>query len=728
MEIISSNTRLLRLLQTCSKLRSTKTTKPLHALTITLAPETYQPIFFSNNVMSFYVSTNELSTARKLFDNMPDRTVVSYNTIINGYSKHGNVFEAWGLFCEMRGFGFIPTQFTLSGLLSCGELDFCRGIQLHGVGVKSGLFSVDAFVGTALISFYGRFKCWNEVVRIFDDMPRKNLVTWNSVMCLFGQYGFVDDCLYFFRDLVRERICLSECSFVGVLSGLGCEQDLVLGEQIHALVIKFGFDYEALVVNSLINMYVKCAAPCLAEKVFEEAPVRDIVSWNTIVGALGKNGNPNRGVEYFLKMFADGLMPNQTTFICIMNCCIIMEILIYGKFVHAKIIKNGFESDVYVGSSLVDFYSKSDKLEDARRCHDEIHEKNEVSWNALILGYANKSSLIAVCVFLEMLRSSYQPNEFTFSAVLKSVSVFELKQLHGLIMRTGYQNNEYVLSSLITSYAKNGLVDDALTFIKAADMALSVVPLNNIAGTYNRVGRYRDTVKLLSQLEEPDIVSWNIVIAACARNGDFKEVLEIFKNMHKIRIHPDKYTFVSLLSMCSKISNLALGSSVHGLIIKTIMNSSDSFIWNLLIDMYGKCGDSESALKVFERVNDRNLITWTALISALGQNGHSHEAIHKFREMEILGIKPDGVAFLAVLSACRHGGLLSEAMDLFGEMNKKYTIEPAMDHYQCMVDMLAKTGHLDEAERLISSMHIPPNALIWRSFLEGCRRHRAVRD
>lgn len=692
-----------------------------------MGPITAQTIFVRNSIMSTYASLGELSVVRKLFEKMPERNAVSYNTVIGVYSRCGYVEEAWKMFYEMRGdHGIEPTQFTFSGLLSCESLDVCKGVQLQALAVKNGLFFPDAFVGTALLGMYGRHDWLDEAICVFEDMPRKSLVTWNSMLSLLGRYGFVETSVFLFRELIRTEAALSECSFVGVLSGFSCKQDLEFGEQIHGLVIKTGFDYEVLVVNSLINMYVKCEATCLAEKMFEEVPVRDVVTWNTVIGAVAKSKRPERGLEHFSKMSIGGVMPNTSTYLSLINCCINMAIPIYGEVIHAKVIKNAFGFDVFVGSTLVGLYAKCDNLEGAHRCFHEISGKNVVSWNALISGYSNKCSSTSIFFLREMLRLGYQPNESTFSAALKSLAALELQHLHCSIIKMGYQNNAYVLSSLVASYAKNGLISDALAFVTASDSPHLTVPFNISAGIYNKFGYYDETLNLLSLLEEPDSVSWNIMMAACAHNDYYEEVFELFKQMTMLDIYPDNYTFVSLLSVCATRCNLALGSSVHGLIIKTYFNCCDTFLCNVLMDMYGKCGDIACAVKVFNDTTNRNLITWTTLISALGLNGYAQEALERFKEMEFLGFMPDRVALNAVLTACRHGSLVSEGIEYFRRMTMSYGVEPEMQHYQNVVDLLAKNGHAREAEKVIASMPFPPNAMIWRSFLEGSKRHETA--
>ncbi|KAJ1415803.1 Tetratricopeptide-like helical domain superfamily [Sesbania bispinosa] len=714
---------LLNLLESCSTVRSLDTTKCLHALSITVGPIPKQSIFIHNNIISSYISLGEVLHARKVFDALQQRTVVSYNTLISAYGRSGNVADAWNLLCQMRESGFLPTQYTLTGLLSCEELNLSQGFQLLALSMKNGLFDADAFVGTAMLGLFGRHGCFDEALLAFEDMPQKSLVTWNSMLSLLSRNGFGEDSKVLFGDLFGMGISLSEGSFVALLSGLGdSQEDLCYGEQIHGLMTKCGFDCEITAVNSLIGVYLRCRAMFSVERLFEQVPIQNVVSWNTIIDALVKSKRPQMALEMFLNMSSRGLMPSQATFVAVIDSCNSLRNIVYGEYIHAKVIRSGFESDVIVGTALVDFYAKCDKLVSAHNCFNQIEEKNVVSWNALILGYSNIFSSMSILLLQEMLQLGYFPNEFSFSAVLKSSSVADLHQLHGLIIRMGYENYEYVLSSLVMAYTRNGLINEALSFVQEFNNPLPVIPSNIIAGIYNRTCQYYETIKLLSLLEKPDVVSWNIVISACARSNNYNEVFVLFKHMLSARILPDKYTFMSALCVCTKLCSLDLGSSLHGLILKTNLYNCDTFLCNALIDMYGKCGSIDSSVKVFEEITDRNIITWTALISALGLNGYAHEAVKRFQNMELMGLKPDTLALRAVLSSCRYGGLVSEGMEIFRQMGTIYGIQPELDHYHCIVDLLAKNGQIKEAEKIIASMPFPPNASIWRSFLEGCKR------
>ncbi|KAI3920059.1 hypothetical protein MKW98_001315 [Papaver atlanticum] len=739
-----------KLLQACSRARylDHASTKLLHALSITMdwSCSGYQdpPILTSinNSLITAYASQGELSMSMKVFDTMPERNVVSYNSIISAYSRYGHDHEersgvtcgrAWQIFTEMRGLGINPTQFTFGSLLTSSSLNLIQGLQLLPLTVKTGLLYSDAFSGTALLGLFGRLGRMDESFNLFQEMPIRNLVTWNSIISIFGRHGLVEESTILFRELLRtqEGCHPSESSCVGVLSGFGSGrigqglQHLIsIGEQIHGLVKKNRLESYTAIVNSLLNMYAKFSLGAYSTEVlFEEmTPVRDVVSWNIIIGAFARSDKPWKAVDHFLTMSRSGFSTNQTTLANVISACTSLQILKYGEIIHAKTIINCLNSDVFVGSALVDFYAKCDKVEEAHLVFSKLDQRSVVSWNALIAGYSTKGSHYSTCLLQLMLHLGYQPNEFSFSAALKSSLVDEVQQLHCLIVKMGYHKNEYVFSSLIASYAMNGLISDALSFVTSLDSPLSLSSSNVICGIYNRIGLFQETQKLLFQVREHDIISWNILIEACGRNGDYLEVFVLFKSMLMAHILPDNHTFMSLLSISGKLCNLSLGSSLHGLIIKMDSKCCDVFVCNVLLDMYAKCGSLESSVKIFSEMTDRrNLISWTSLVSALGLHGYSFEALDQFRELESTGLKLDRVCFIAVLSACRHGGLVEEGKKLFTSMKVNYGIEPDMDHYVCMVDLLSRSGHLREAERLIKNMPFQPNALIWRTFLEGCK-------
>ncbi|XP_068664146.1 pentatricopeptide repeat-containing protein At3g58590-like [Aristolochia californica] len=714
--------RLSLLLQSCAESPSLRAAKSLHALVVTtLFDRSHQSVFFLNNLISIYAVCGELSIGRKLFDRIPEPNHVSFNSIISAYSRHGQTLEVSKLFSEMIAAGFRPTSFTFGSILRCSPLDW--GFQLQSLILKSGILFLDAFTGTSLLGVFVKHECLHAATKLFDDMPQRNVITWNSLISVFSNNESIKDAMVLFRELLRTEIQPTEYSFVAVLSGFRFAEVLYLGVQIHGLVVKMGTGFYTLVANCLMEMYTGCSSANAAEKLFSEMPIRDAVSWNTIIGAFAKSDKPKKALDFFVEMSSFEIIPTQATFACVLGACVCLQVVNYGKFIHGKSIKNNFSSDVLVSSILVHFYVKCNKLDDAQCLFDEVTQKSIASWNTLISGYSKGDYRKAIYLLKEMLSSGYQPNVYTFCTILKSLPMLELQQLHSLITKMGYEQDKFVSSSFISSCADNGLIADALSFASALTPPLSVVQCNVIAGIYTRNAQYQEALDLLSQLKEPDIVSCNGFIEACARSGLYREAFELFKQMRTNSFLPDNCTFVSLLSISIKLCNLELGCNIHSFIIKMDFSCSDVFVQNVLVDMYAKCGNLEGSMKVFDEMSERNVISWTSLISGLALHGCPQEALRRFKEMETYGITPDKVTFISVLSACRHGGLVEEGMRLFGNMKKLYGIEPEMDHYACVVDMLCRNGHLKEAEKVICIMPSQPGSLVWRSFLEGCKRY-----
>lgn len=666
--------------------------------------------------------------ARKLFDQIPQPPFRSLSTF---YAKQNPPDDAFSLLRWTLASGTRPTSFTFVPVLSSALLDLRHGIQLHSLILKTGLLYAEPFSSTALLNFLARNGHFDDALKLFDEIPYKTVVTWNSLISRFSQHGFAKNAIFMFRDLLRSDIRPSECSFIGILSAFSSSENLEncslccfkLEFQMHGLMMKTSMDSYIVVLNALMNVYSNWSSVCVVERLFNKSTVRDVVTWNTLITTFAKGGAPEKALVHFLVMLLEGPLPNESTFTSAVNACTDLDTPKYGQFIHAKAIKHNFSSGVYLGSSLVSFYARCQNLNNAYKIFSEIPDKNVVCWNALIGGCFNEDAGASVTLLKEMLLSGILPNEFTFSLGLKRISIIELTQIHSLITKMGHDSNKYVMSSVIASYDAHGIILDVSACDKTSAVSSHSLPRNAIAAIYNRQGQFHETKQLLSQIQYRDALSWNILLTACARNEDYSEAFQIFKQMQSEGFLMDNYTAVSLLSICSKINRLDLGSTLHAFIIKVNSGYDEVFVNNVLLDMYTKCGSLDCALRVFEEMDGRNLISWTALISGLGLHGYIHEALERFKQMGLEGFKPDSVTFMAVLSGCRHNGLVEEGMWLFNHMKSVYEIEPDMDHYVAVLDLLSRYGHIKEAESIISSMPFQPNAVIWRIFLQGCKRY-----
>ena len=319
---------------------------------------------------------------------------------------------------------------------------------------------------------------------------------------------------------------------------------------------------------------------------------------------------------------------------------------------------------------------------------------------------SNDSSEKIVYVFDEVLESSsvfvqpFSENLRIDAAVLSSaVSSCGFKrnlrvgvQYHCAAIKFGFIVNVYVGSSLVSLYSKCNELDSAYR-------AFQEMPVRNV-------------------------VAWTAIITGFAQEWQIDVCLELFHSMRNANLRPNDFTFVSLLSACSGSGALGQGRSVH---CQTIQMGFDSYIHvsNALISLYWKCGTIEDAFYVFNTLNTKDIVSWNSMIVGYAQHGHALQAIGLFEEMKKQNVKAGAITFLGVLSACRHVGLVEEGWLYFNSM-LEHGVEPELDHYSCVVDLLGRAGLLEEATDVIASMPIPPNAVIWGSLLSSSRLHKSV--
>ncbi|OVA01458.1 Pentatricopeptide repeat [Macleaya cordata] len=315
------------------------------------------------------------------------------------------------------------------------------------------------------------------------------------------------------------------------------------------------------------------------------------------------------------------------------------------------------------------------------------------TWNTIIRAYSNSSSPSeSLTLFSQMHRIGISPDHFTFPFLLKSCSRLRRggQQLHSLILKLGFVDYDiFVQNSLIHFYGSS---------YKSVDSAL----------------------KLFDEMPVKDLVSWSSMIACFTNNGFYDEALSLFREMQlRTNLKPDEVTMVIVLSAVSSLGALELGRWVHLFIEENRLNLTVS-MGTALIDMYSRCGSIEEAIKVFDKMPKRNVFTWTALIGGLAVHGRSKEALRMFYELNKSGLKPDSVTFVGVLVACSHGGLLEDGWKVFESIKNEYCMEPRLEHYGCMVDLLGRAGLLNEAYQFIEKMPIEPNSIVWRTLLGAC--------
>lgn len=490
-------------------------------------------------------------------------------------------------------------------------------------------------------------------------------------------------------------------------------------KQIHLQIIINGLKDNNFIVPKIISLSTDILSIDYAIATFRSIDNPSLISYNTLIQCfIGKNSN--EALFTYNKMRASMISPNSFTFTFLLRSLEPFEALGDGEMVHNQIVKLGFESSVFVMNTLVDFYAKCcGNLSLARKLFDEMPERDVVSWNTIIGACMSRGEIeSAIGMFESMPERNIVSSNSVISGLLKAG---EMELAHSVFQRMP-ERNDVSWNAMLSGYVKVGDMEIAQEIFNEMPKR-SVVSWTAMVSGYATIGDIPSARKIFDEMPVKNVVSWNAMIAGYVNGRFFDRALSVFRHMLiDGKCKPDQTTLVSVLSACAHLGSHSHGKWVDSYIRKNKIELSVR-LGNALIDMFAKCGDVENARAVFLKMNKRCIITWTSMISGLAVNGYCTEALEFYDKMCLEGLKPDDVIFIAVLSACTHGGLLVEGKRVFDQMVHNFDIRPRIEHYGCMVDLLGRAGKLEEAVRFIESMHLQPNAVIWATLLSACKIH-----
>ncbi|XP_068639529.1 pentatricopeptide repeat-containing protein At2g46050, mitochondrial [Aristolochia californica] len=486
------------------------------------------------------------------------------------------------------------------------------------------------------------------------------------------------------------------------------------GREIHSWMIRTGLDRGQSLQNQLLNMYLKCGAFRHAFQLFNQMSNRNVVSWNIIISALLNNkhyagpsveeltGDFSREhlvVFFFKRMLAELVQPNYITFISVLGACVGLHTIEIGQQVHCCITKLGLASNNFVGSALLNLYAKFSYVTDARKVFDTVDSRDLVVWNVMMSCYnLNGLAREAFGVFELMTSQQVNGDDFTFSSLLNTCSIigsYQLgMQMHGMIIQLSYDSDILVASALVDVYAKCGKIEVAR--------------------------------KAFDEMNVRNTVSWTTMIVGYGKNGEGKNAVELFRQMLRESVKPDELTLASLLSSCANLDTINESMQLHAFVNKNGLAAFLS-IGNALIHAYYKGGCLVTAFKCFSAISKPSLVTWTSMVCAYAFHGLAKEAIELFEEMLYEGIKPDRIAFVGVLSACSHAGLVVKGLHYFDSMRREYGIIPDSEHYTCLVDLLGRAGRLEDACRILTKMPFELNTNMLGAFIGACKVHANIK-
>lgn len=399
------------------------------------------------------------------------------------------------------------------------------------------------------------------------------------------------------------------------------------------------------------------------------------------------------------------------------------------KQIHALLITLGLSEDDPFVSRMLSFGALSDSGNIDYSCKVLLHLSNPriFYWSTVIRGYSkSKNPNKSISMFVKMLRAGVSPDHLTYPFLAKASAILAKRELavavHAQIAKTGHESDLFISNSLIHMYGSCGDIVYAREVFDGMPTRMSV-SWNSMLDGYAKCGKMNMAREVFELMPERNVVSWSALIDGYVKSGDYKEAMAIFEEMRDVGSKANEVTMVSVLCACANLGALDQGKMMHRYMIDDALPLTLP-LQTSLIDMYAKCGAIKEALLVFHGVKkyQSDVLIWNAMIGGLATHGFVKESLELFRDMLTVGITPDEITFLCLLSACAHGGLVMEAWCFLKSLGKCGMI-PKIEHYACMVDALSRAGQVTEAYEFLCQMPLEPTASMLGSLLTGCMNH-----
>ncbi|KAL4311109.1 hypothetical protein GQ457_01G036910 [Hibiscus cannabinus] len=652
-----------------------------------------------NSMVFGNASNGMMGSARRYFDAMPEKDVISWNSLISGYLKNGECLQSILVFLEMRkvGVGFDWTTFAVV-FKCCAVLEeFDVGVQIHGLAVKVS-FDKDVITGSALVDLYGKCRRLDDSIRFFHQMPEKNWVSWSAVIAGCVQNDKFIKGVELFKEMQRECIGVSQSTYASIFRSCAGFSAFWLGMQLHGHSLKTNFASDLIVGTAILDMYAKCGSMIEAQKIFNLFPIHNLQSFNAIIIGYAQSCQAIQALHLFRHLLTSDLGFDEISLSGAFSACAVIKGYLEGVQVHALAVKTTLESNICVANAILDMYGKSGALAEACRVFYEMEKRDAISWNAVIAAHEqNGNEEATLSHFISMLHSGMEPDEFTYGSVLKACAGQKAlnygMEIHNRTIKSGIGLHSFVGSALVDMYCKCGMMEEA--------------------------------EKIHDRIEQQTMVCWNAIISGFSLQKESEESQKFFSRMLEMGVKPDHFTYATVLDTCANLATVGLGKQIHAQIIKLELQS-DVYICSTLVDMYSKCGNMYDSKLIFEKATNRDFVTWNAMICGYAQHGLGEEALQIFEDMIIENVTPNHATFVSVLRACAHIGLVEKGLHYFALMSSDYCLAPQLEHYSCMVDIMGRSGQINEALRLINDMPFEPDDVIWRTLLSICKIHGNV--
>ncbi|XP_024536685.1 pentatricopeptide repeat-containing protein At5g27110 isoform X1 [Selaginella moellendorffii] len=542
---------------------------------------------------------------------------------------------------------------------------------------------------------------------------------------------------------LQERGCRpSLAAIIFALKACKLSRDLVTGKKIHGDVMHSGDVSNLVVANSLLDMYVKCGCISEARELFDRMEKKDVISWTSIILGLAKHGYGDQALDFYSRMEEHGCPPDRVTVLAALKACSAIaenkvsgdraekvESLRKGKEVHARAARIGVELDTFAASSLVDMYAKCGRMVDAARIFESLQELSVVLWTGVILGYAQSGDGDSALEFFSRMKAEgHEPDRVTLLAALKScASAAEKESLAG-----SYKFLE-----------KGRAIFCEFQKARSLDLSKDIVLATTLVDMLSKCGSMVDARRVFENVQHRDVVLWNSIILGYAQSGQAEVALTLYSRMRDEGCLPDCLTLLGALKACvSMASNeqgkreaLQRGKVIHSHAVR-YRDEMEMVFETSLVDFYGRCGRLADSVLVFQSSRQHRRMAWTAIISSHAQNGDEESALELYQFMQDEGGEPSTAVLVAILKSLSSLASKEDGKLVEGRYAKINTVKRGREIHATaakqakalelpvatsLVDLYAKCGFTAEARKIFESLRsdLRDDVALWNCMVLG---------
>lgn len=650
-----------------------------------------------NVLVDMYAKSNSLQDARRLFDQVVDRSVISWTIMISAYSQLGHGKEALFLYVQMCEEGMLPNRMTFASMLAaCATHEWLlEGKRLHVCVVGCNLQS-EVVLAISLVTMYGNCGSLEGAFEVFVCLKDRNTILWTAMISGCVKQEEPDRALQLYRRMLLEGGVPDGILYSSVLDSCKSQEALRVGKHVHAVLVTKGVPLDMGTTMSLLNMYGQNGFLKEAQSIFDKIKIQNTLFWTSIIASHIQHGNSKEAIKLFMQMQIDGVPPDKATFWRAIDACTDEAAINEGKWVHGLIVEDSLESNSALATALVSMYGRCKELREAQHIFENMQQKSQISWTMMITECtqccANKQALL---LYDQMQHEGVIPNRATcvciLSACAKESHIAKGKELHLFIANSGFCNEVVAMTALISMYGYCGHLEDAR--------------------------------RVFDEMKERNVISWNAMLAGYTFCGCSVGALSIFEEMESEGIIPNRISFFRILDACASQANLSTGEIVHSFAVKCGYDH-DVDVGNVILNMYGKCGRPKDAHRVFKQMPQSDCTSWNSMIGVWAQHGHVEAVFHLFQKMRCL---PDKIVYVALLYICGHTGLVSEGVHYFTSLIRDHSV-PLLtaEHGHCMIYMFARAGLMQEAKEFLEKLPIQPTSITWTSFFNAFKGHPGI--